>query len=353
MTKHLLGWDNNSAPVTFLVNGQPISAPQKMVNILIETFSKKVENLIAGLPPKNEDPHIILKNALKKWGDLAAKRETFKLREISLLETTNLLRGLGNSKSFGHKGLDVMALKLAANSLLIPINFLINLSIRNQEFATHWKIGRLIPLFKGKGLEKTDPYRPISLLPVTSKLVERAVQNQLLDFMISSKQLNRNQNAYLRNHSTTTTLLQLTDQIYTATDDKLISVMMTIDESCAFDCVDHNLLLQKMSLYNFSDQTVNWFRNYLSDRTNYVTHNAKDSNMKIVTRGVPQGSVLGPILYTIFINDLPEIIKDDDNCGNHAHNKDDFLFGPNCELCGAIPCYADDATVVVSSTTRA
>ena len=296
----------------------------------------------------------MLKKALKKWGDLANEREIFKLREISLLETANLNKGLGSSKSFGHEGLDAMAIKLAANSLLKPINFLINLSIRKQEFATHWKIGRLIPLFKGKRLAKTDPYnyRPISLLPVTSKLLERAVQNQLLEFMIQSKQLNRNQNAYLRNHSTTTTLLQLTEQLYTATDEKLISVMMTIDESCAFDSVDHDLLLQKMLLYNFSENTVKWFRNYLVDRTNYVTHNAKDSIMKKVPKGVPQGSVLGPILYTIFINDLPELIKDDVNCKNHAHNKDDFLFGPNCESCGSIPCYADDATVVVSSKTR-
>ena len=138
-----------------------------------------------------------------------------------------------------------MSLKLAASSLLAPINFLVNLSIRKQKFASQWKIGR--PLFKGKGLVKVDPhnYRPISLLQVTSKLVEHAVQDQLLTYMIDSKQLNRNHNVYLHNHSTMTTLLKLMDQVYTATDDNLITVLMTIDKSCKFDCVNHELLLQK------------------------------------------------------------------------------------------------------------
>ena len=180
--------------------------------------------------------------------------------------------------------------------------------------------------------------------------MERAVQDQMLEFMTSSKQLNRNHNAYLRGHSTTTTLLQLTDDIYTANDENMITVLATIDESCAFDCVNHLLLLQKMKLYNFTDATIEWFQSYLKGRSNYVTHNAKDSNITSVIRGVPQGSVLGPVLYTLFTNELPDAIKDD-NC-QHLHIEDDFLYPPNCSRCGSIPCYADDATIVVTSTNR-
>ena len=353
MTKKLLGWSKSSAPVYFLDNGQAIRSPQKMANLLLDTFSKKVEFLLRSLPPVSEDPHSILKSALRKWGK-SNEREKFSLREISLIETANLLQRLGNSKSYGHEGLDAMSLKVAATSLLIPISYIVNLSIRKKKFANQWKIGKLVPIFKGKGLAKTDPsnYRPISILPVLSKLVERAVQDQMLDFMTTSKQLNRNHNAYLRGHSTTTTLLQLTDDIYTANDENVITVLATIDESCAFDCVNHQLLLQKMHLYNFTDATIEWFSDYLKGRSNYVTHNAKNSKMTSVIRGVPQGSVLGPVLYTIFTNELPDCIKDDNNCQNPSHYKDDFLYGPNCSNCGSIPCYADDATVVVTSSTR-
>ena len=353
LTKNLLGWDSTSAPSSYIVDGVQINSPKLMANVQLETFSKKVKNLIQALPPVTEDPHFLLKRALEKWGAAAQSREKFSLQEITTQKTNLLISKLGTSKSFGHDNLDSLSLKLASEHLLIPITFLINLSIRSRKFATQWKVGKVIPLFKGKGLTRTNPsnYRPISLLPVISKLVERIVQEQMLDFLIRTKQLNRNHHAYLPHHSTTTTLLQLMDQVYSSTDENQISVLMTIDESCAFDCVNMELLLQKMELYNFTADTVDWFRDYLSFRSQFVTINTKDSVIKPVTIGVPQGSVLGPLLFTLFINELPELVKNEE-CENHAHNQDEHLYGPNCELCGAIPCYADDATVVISSSTR-
>ena len=147
-------------------------------------------------------------------------------------------------------------------------------------------------------------------------------------------------------------MIQLTDLLYQATDKNLITTLMTIDESAAFDTVQHSLLLEKMKLYKFSTETINWFSSYLSFRSMYVSINNKSSRIVPVHQGVPQGSVLGPLLYTIFINELPELSKDADNCLNIEHQAGTKLFPPNCSTCGAIPCYADDATVVHSSNSR-
>ena len=125
-TKHLLGWKTGGAPTSFLVNGQRVCSPQKMADLQIDVFTEKIRKLVRMLPPITDDPHKILKMALQKWGPRADTRGKFSLREISLAETANLLSKLGNSKSFGHDGLDAVSLKMAAGSLVKPINFLIN-----------------------------------------------------------------------------------------------------------------------------------------------------------------------------------------------------------------------------------
>ena len=353
LTKARLGWDTGCSPITFLVNGNQVTAPKKLADIQQKFFIDKSRKLAEELPITNEDPHKLLRKAINDWGQKAEDRKSFKLRKVTLTETAELLRKLGNTRAFGHDTMDALSLKMAATSLLAPINFLINLSISTQNFPSQWKIGKIVPIFKGKGLSRVTPesYRPISLLPVTSKIVERAIQQQLVEFMCETGQWNLNHHAYRKNHSTTTAILQLLDQLYEATDDNLITTLMTVDESNAFESVNHDLLLEKMVLYKFEPTTVEWFRNYLGYRSSYVTISAKNSNMVATHQGVPQGSVLGPLLYTLFINELPELVKEDD-CSKQNHSEETTLFGLNCEPCGAAPCYADDTSVIHASDSR-
>ena len=260
---------------------------------------------------------------------------------------------MSNSTSFGSDRIDAMAIKSASDILAPPLTFIANLSMRTATFVNKWKVARVVPLHKGKGSCKLDPdnYRPISLLPVTAKIIERVIQAQMNDFLDNTKQYNYNHHAYRKYLSTTTTMAQITDTLFEAADHKKVSAMMSIDESAAFDCVPHHILLQKLNLYNFDNSTVQWFKSYLEFRSMFVTINAKDSNIARVTTGVPQGSVLGPLLYTLYINELPEVIKDD-SCLHVNHNLTQYLFTENCPLCGDLPCYADDALFVISSKSR-
>ena len=118
--------------------------------------------------------------------------------------------------------------------------------------------------------------------------------------------------------STTTTLIQLTDGIYRATEEKKISSIMALDQSSAFDCVRHSLLIDKLRLYNVDETVLTWIRSYLTDRRMYVNIGRAETERRDVSRGVPQGSVLGPLLYSVYTNEITEAVREDD-CSNQVH----------------------------------
>ena len=224
-----------------------------------------------------------------------------------------------------------------------------------QSLSVLWKIGRVVPVHKGKGLPRHLPasYRPITLLPVVSKLVERAVQEQIVTFMEQNQFFHPKQHAYRKGFSTTSALLQLSDQLFEAADKKQIGVAMSVDLSSAFDCICHEILDKKLVTYGMGDSVTSWVKSYLSHRSQYVEIGTKMSSIKPVPRGVPQGSVLGPIMFLLYVNELPEVVRKQ-SCDNDAHVTHDtlLLFGENCPSCGSMTCYADDSTFAVASKSR-
>ena len=116
--------------------------------------------------------------------------------------------------------------------------------------------------------------------------------------------------------------------------------------------VPHKLLIDKMQLYNFLTNTLKWFESYLSGRSQYVSIDTKSSKMTAVRQGVPQGSVLGPLMYTLYTNEMPNTIKDQENCPSTNHDEHSELFGSNCQNCGEMICFADDASVLSASSSR-
>ena len=352
MTKSHLGWKSGGPPQSFLIDGKKISAPQQMAQEQLKYFNKKVEKLLEDLPPKTDDPLATLKQRMDKFGDPASRKKlTFK--KITEIDTLRLISKLGNSTAFGADLIDSKSIKLAVLHLYKPIMHLINMSISQNKFASRWKIARIIPLHKGKGADRmnTKSYRPISLLGPVSKLAEKALQEQLLAFLEETNQLNLNLHAYRKDLTTTTAMIQMSDTILEATDKNLITALVTVDESAAFDCVSKEILLQKLQIYNLDTKALQWIRSYLSERSQFVQIGAKISETTPVDRGVPQGSVLGPILYSVYTNELPEVIVDID-CLDNTHKMDGKLFSDNCSNCGSLPSFADDATYVISKKTR-
>ena len=153
--------------------------------------------------------------------------------------------------------------------------------------------------------DDTNNYRPISVLPVLSKLLEKHVHDTLMSFLISHNALHSTQSGFRPNHSCETALLQMINKFHEAINNGQIIGMVMVDFRKAFDLVDHTLLLKKLRHYKISDETLLWFSSYLLNRKQKVVINNIESTTENIVCGVPQGTILGPLLFLMFINDLP------------------------------------------------
>ena len=150
-------------------------------------------------------------------------------------------------------------------------------------------------------------YRPISLLSVFSKIIERLMYNRLLNFINRHKIFNQNQFGFRNNHSTCMTLVILVENLVDALDNRNCAVGIFLDFQKAFDTVDHGIILDKLYCYGIRGIAHDWFVSYLSNRQQSVIYNGYESELKVMRCGVPQGSILGPMLFLLYINDLTNV----------------------------------------------
>ena len=219
-------------------------------------------------------------------------------------DTQRAIDKLENKSSSGHDGISNKLLKLLKIELSKSLTLIINQMITTGKFPDSFKISKITPLFKKGDVSMLSNYRPISLLPTISKIFERILYNQLYDYFNSTNLLAEEQYGFRTNHSTEYAAVKIVDNVSKEMELGNTPTALYIDLSKAFDTLSFDILLYKLNYYGIKDNAFKLLKNYLTNRRQYVVYNSQNSETLDISTGVPQGSILGPLFFSICINDL-------------------------------------------------
>lgn len=264
---------------------------------------------------------------------------SFSLQPVAVEQVFDLLNKLDTKKATGLDAIPAWLLKLCSSTLANPLTHIFNKSLTTGLVPTLYKKAKVIPLFKKGDPHLASNYRPISILPVVSKIFEKLVNNQILNYLETNNLLTPSQYGFRKNKSTRDAIVEFTNDSLMALNDGMCVLGVFIDFAKAFDTIDHTILLDKLKKLGLNSQALNWFSSYFDGRSQLVIMGNYMSNPCKLSVGVPQGSILGPTLFLIYINDLCSSLK---HCKPILYADDTNLFYKHTNLSLELPKINED-----------
>ena len=228
----------------------------------------------------------------------------FRFAPVGEEDVIKIIHNLKPKSSCGFDEISVKLIKFAKNELCKPITVIVNQCLETGIFPDKLKNAKVIPLFKKGDPEQIDNYRPISILPAISKIIEKTIFIQLYEYFNTNDLLYKSQYGFRPKHSAELAALEIVDKIIYQMDNSETPISVFLDLSKAFDVLDHNILLYKLKYYGINSNSLQLLENYLTNRKQYIEFEKHKSDLKNITIGVPQGSILGPLFFIIYINDI-------------------------------------------------
>ena len=311
-----------------LIDEKEINDPNVITNEFNKYFTNIGENLSRLTPNVDGD----FKEFLGP-----SNNNHMSLTPITDRDIINVVNGLKTS-SPGDDCIPINIIKKILPCILKPLKHVITKSFSMGVFPTKLKIAKVHPMFK-TGTPCLNNYRPISILTAFSKIFEKIMSIRLTDFLYANDIINNCQYGFLKNKSSELAVSDFTNETLKSFDGRKFTLAIFLDLSKAFDTVNHRILLEKLYHYGIKGSVHAWFASYLSNRTQYVVFNDCNSSKRTIAHGVPQGSILGPILFLLYINDIVNasclsftLYADDTCCYASGHSIIDLINSTNSEM---------------------